>query len=204
MIVEWKRERGSPPRLLLIIDGECVRKIGERILSERDALSLPDSEREVLEQALSSCEEKGGMRLALSLLSKQAYHSSKLREHLKKHFVSSRIIEKIITDLTSKGFLNDEEWTQRRIDTLRSRGKSNREISCTLRVVGETFLEGISDAEALEKIIRKKYSKILHTEVTPEERAKVYRALLRRGFSLQDIHNFLYKNSDNSIMKKRS
>lgn len=200
MIVEWKREGGSPPRLLLIIDGEVVRRVGERILSEREALSLPDFSREAFEQALSSFEEKGGMRIALSLLSKQAYHSSKLKEHLKKHCVASGVIEKIIQDLTLKGFLNDEEWVERRVETLRSRGKSNREISFKLKAVKETPLKLGSDVDALEKIIRKKYSKILHAEVTHKEKVKVYNSLLRRGFSLQDIQNFLYKNSKKSII----
>jgi SOS response regulatory protein OraA/RecX len=181
----WKRAPGN--KLLLLVGGEEVLRVSLRIVSANEAFSLSELSPEAIDKALIPFEEKGGMRLAISLLSKQACHSNKLREHLKKHYIRPSIIEKIIAECTKNTFLNDAAWVERRVETLRSRGKSSREISFRLKSVQEKASNLGSDAEALEKIIRKKYVKLLHPDLTQKDKAKIFNALLRRGFSLQDV-----------------
>ena len=188
MKIEWKEEKQA---IVLLRDGEEVRKISPRIISSRDLSGISASTWEAFEQSLSLLEEKGGVRLALRSLSRKSYHSQQMREVLRKHFLPEPIIETVISWCLEKGYLDDKLWEEQRIASLRARGKSTKDILFRLSKQGIDSQFSEDETEVLGKLILKKYPALLRKDLPYKEKAKTIQALLRRGFSLQDIQKFL-------------
>jgi regulatory protein len=188
MKIEWKEDKR---RILLFRDGEEVRALSPRIVSARDLSGISAQSWEAFVSALSLLEEKGAMRLVLTALARRSYHSQQIRELLTKHFLSDQVIETILSFCQEKGYVNDQEWEEGRISYLRSRGKSARDISFRLRQKGIHASFAQDDQEVLKKLIEKKYPALLREGLPFKEKAKSIQALLRRGFSLEDIQKFL-------------
>jgi SOS response regulatory protein OraA/RecX len=188
MKIEWKEEK---QRIFLFLDGEHVRTVSSRIVSSRELSGISDVTWDAFERSLSLLEQKGGMRLAYSSLARKSCHSQQIRELLSKHFLSEQVIENIVSFCHEKGYLNDQEWEAARIANLRTRGKSSKDIAFRLRKQGIASSFTRDDQEVLEKLIQKKYPALLQEDIPFKEKAKYIQALLRRGFSLQDIQKFL-------------
>lgn len=191
MKIEWKEEKGLQPKILLLRDGERVRTISPRVISLRDVAAIHVSTWEEFEEALLILEEKGGIRLALSSLSRRSYPSQKLRDLLKKHFLHDVTVDKIITWCMEKGYLDDTSWVEQRISSLRARGKSSQDISYRLRREGIHSSLQDDDTAVLKKLIQKKYPQLLQQDLPYKEKAKAIQSLLRKGFSLQDIQELI-------------
>jgi SOS response regulatory protein OraA/RecX len=200
MNIEWREEKGVPPRVLLLRDEEEIRRVSLRIVSLQDLTSLSHHSGDDFGRELSLLEEKGAMRLALSTLARKACHSHQIHTLLKKHFVSEEISRKILSLFREKGYLDDDFWTKGRISSLRARGKSSREIAFRLKREGISHSALGNDEDVLARLISKKYPSLLEKNLSQKDQAKIFRALLRRGFSLQNIQKFLSNKSSFSYI----
>ena len=200
MYISFVQEKGFPKRTAIFVDGEQKRKVGACIIPLRELESIQHEDR-FFEQ-LHDLEVKGAMRYALFCLARQALHSQKLEKSLQRHSVSAEVIATVVESCRKKGFLNDEEWVAQKVKKWQSQGKSVADIQARLRRegIGRGALL-IDDKASLERIIARRYPKLLDENTPFKDRIRAFQALQRRGFSPQIVKEFLQNKSVNCIME---
>lgn len=123
---------------------------------------------------------------AFSLLAKKSYFSKELEKKLLEKGFSIEEIQKLIIDLKSQGWLNDEELAERFVERQKSRGYGAKVIAHKLREKAGFSCEIAESKETALNLIKKKYLKDL-----PHKKNKVIAALLRRGYSYDLIKTVL-------------
>ena len=135
---------------------------------------------------------------ALRCLSRQSYHSSRLKQLLIDRRVSKKIIEKIIEEMVRIGFLMDEAW----IDSFIKRQIKKESLSLALlklkaKKIPAQELEqaklrwsdDLNTSEVLSNLLQTKYRKMNLNDY--KIRAKVIQSLLRKGFQYNEINAIL-------------
>lgn len=191
MTCEWRLKKGRPHRAQLYVNGELVKEVSLRIVSWREIVLLQSRPFPQCLEALAPLEEQGALRVAIERLAHQAYHSTALKGLLARHCVSEEIAARVIAYCASKGYLNDNEWVSQRLRGLRARGKSTQAIKADLWRRGVEACVPEADIDALRVVVGKKYPQFLQKDLPPQERARILRALCRRGFSFSVIQKFL-------------
>lgn len=131
---------------------------------------------------------------AFALLAKKAYFSKQLKLKLSEKGYPQNEIEELISDLTQRGWLNDQELAGRYIEQQKQRGYGSRMIAFKLKEKAGFLEIPIAESEeALMELIKRRYLKDL-----PEKKAKVINSLLRRGYSYDLICNVLREIKDGS------
>ena len=179
---------GSPKRAQLLVDGEPVKRVSCSIVSLSDLSSLP--EEKPLER-LRELEVKGGIRYALAFLSRRSAHSKTLEQALRRHFLESGVISEVIAYCKQQGWLDDESWIERHAEVWQAKGKSPLAIQAYLRSKGITADLSLDEQTALAALIKRKFPQLLSSNLSYPERARILRALQRRGFSLSAIQQLL-------------
>lgn len=189
MNITWEEIAGSPRRVQLSADGEPIRRLSCSIVPLRVLSSIAQTDGFFV--SLQEHERKGVLRYALYQLSRRSMHSSALEKALQRHCVGPELIEVAVEYCRSHGFLNDESWIERRVETWQARGKSPAAIKAQLRVVGVRLDQTLDERQPLRVLIQRKYPKLLESDLSYEEKAKIFQALQRRGFSFSAIQEVL-------------
>ena len=129
---------------------------------------------------------------ASSLLARRSYFSKELKTKLLEKGYPQDEIKNLLAELTKRGWLNDQELAKRYCERLQQRGYGPRLITLKLREkAGSLDIEPLEESEeAVLSLIRKRYM--------PIQRDKVFRALLRRGFSFELINKALARICEES------
>lgn len=111
--------------------------------------------------------------------------------------ISPKLAEKLIEELASQNFINDEEfaawWVEQR-HSFRPKGKTAIKLELLKKAVDKEVIvrvlerkkEEISELELAQEVVRKKIS--LYKNETPEvKKRKVTGLLLRRGFDWETV-----------------
>lgn len=131
-------------------------------------------------------------RYAFRLLSKKSYHSNELLSKLLRVGFPEATGEQVIPSLRASGYIDDSAYCQRKVDSMTRSGKSPKEIAFRLKQKGVKTLSCQGDEdEAFRLCLNKKYPAWKTMITQPLLRAKLYRALLRRGFSLECVQKNL-------------
>ena len=129
---------------------------------------------------------------ALHLLEKQDYTTAKLKEKLKRDAYPDSIIQKTLSYLTERGFLDDKGYAQRYAE-LYCKRQSRRMISAKLLQKGipKEYIEcalmnALSDERQMIRAFlnKKNYNASCASD---KEKQRLVRALLYRGYSFEDI-----------------
>lgn len=126
----------------------------------------------------------------------------KLSQFSIKRGISSKILDKVLTDLTSQNFINDAEFIKWWVEQRRSfRPKGQRAIRLELlqkgidketieKVLSEDTEEKTSEYDLAMKVVNKK---IQYFKNLPKEKIKIKTRdlLLRRGFDWEVIHKVI-------------
>jgi SOS response regulatory protein OraA/RecX len=179
---------GSPKRVQLCVDGEPVKKISCSIVPLTDINSLPE---ERLLERLHELELRGGIRYALAHLSRQSTHSKALERALRRHCLEPSVIAEIITYCTRQGWLDDAAWLERHVEAWQAKGKSPQAIAAYLRSKGVSSDLRLDEQAALRAIIDRRFPQLLSPDLAYPDRARIFRSLQRRGFSLSAVQRFL-------------
>ncbi len=122
-----------------------------------------------------------------SLLSRRAHFTKELREKLRQRGYPLKEIEPLLQQLTELGYLDDKELAKSLIEKLRRKGYGAKVIAYKLfEKAGSLNIEIEESDEGLERLIQTRYLKDLL-----ENREKVIRALLRRGYPYSLIEKHL-------------
>jgi len=122
------------------------------------------------------------------LLAKRSYFSKELAKKLEDKGYPKKEIESLISELTKRGWLNDQELAKRFIQRQKEKGYGGKVIAWKLKEKGGEMGAFIEDSEEdIKSFLQKRYRKDL-----PEKKQKVIAALMRRGFSYDLINKTLH------------
>lgn len=185
---------GRPQQRVIFIEGEPWRTIDTTVMGRR--LSLPSSypSLDAWTHRFAEIEHQAAKSYALRQLARRELSSFELQQILQHKLVSSPIIDQVITELSTSGYVNDDDWIQRFIafqsarsqgpdairHKLRQKGLPEEQIEAALRP-----LQTESIQEAIQKLLQTRYRSRDLSDY--RERQKVVAALARRGFCLDDI-----------------
>ena len=133
-------------------------------------------------------EEKFAWKKAVNLLSRRAYFSTELRQKLETAGFSSDIVDAVITKCRQAGYIDDEERARRMVEMWERKGYGPARIRLELQKRGvKASIPIANNAQYISRYIEK------HLPATPtqQQKAKIIRALLRRGFSHEMIYTAL-------------
>ncbi|MCI8835460.1 MAG: regulatory protein RecX [Ruminococcus sp.] len=135
---------------------------------------------------------------AMHLLTDMARTEKGLREKLRHNLYPEDIIEETLAYVRSFGYLDDTRYAQNFIES-RKTSKSRKELYAALRQKGvsaEIIEQAFSscypeetEQEAIRHLLRKK--RIDPSQISREERQKLYGYLARKGFSYEVVRSAL-------------
>lgn len=132
---------------------------------------------------------------ALYKLSRQAMPTKKLVEYLQKKGYSSDDIDAVVEECIRNKWLDDDAWIAMKVKSLLVRHKSRKEMLFYFFRYGfqkeqvEPFLPEDTQ-EALRTLIEKRYPALLDATADRKAQNKAMNALLRRGFSFDEIMKY--------------
>lgn len=188
MGIELVLEEGCVPYWKVCVEGELYARI-KKSAFPRASFQQAVRERESLHEIFFFLAK----RYAFRLLSKKSYHSQELLSKLTGVGFPTEAGERVILSLQESGYVDDEAYCQRKMDSMARKGKSPKEIAFRLKQKGVKNLPIQGDEEASFRLcLSKKYPTWQDMLSQPLLRAKLYRALLRRGFSLECVQKNLH------------
>lgn len=179
-------EEGFIPFWNVRVDGQVCARIRKSAFSRA-------SFRENLEVGeITSVLTRLACLYALRLLAKQSYHSHTLRLKLTSAGFPLESSDRAIFSLQEKGYLDDAAYCQRKIEGMKRVGKSPKEIAYRLKQKGiKAGPFQTDESESLSICLNKKYPQWKTLIQEPKLRAKLFQALLRRGFSLDSVRKII-------------
>lgn len=188
----------SPSRrsvLTILLDGEPWREVHAGIFGKKPGLPSICQSEEAFEELFAKVEVQMAKRYALKRLSLQNLLSDSLARSLKEKLVSRQAVDAVIGELSSLGWLNDQEWTASFVRGQSSKKMGPRAIAGKLAskgVRGERLEAALAEAwnkgeqgEQIASLLKGKYRTRDLSDF--KERQKVIASLVRRGFELPVI-----------------
>lgn len=181
--------------LTITIDGEPWRHIHPSIFGYRPSLPKECHSIEDFTALFAKLELRQAKQYAIKRLSTMHMPSTTLVRSLKQRLVSNQVISEIIAELTSLGYLNDQEWIASFIRVQSAKKIGPKAIAQKLACKG-------LPSHQIERLLRESQStqdqkaSIAHLLATRyrtrnledfRERKKVVASLVRRGFDLSDV-----------------
>ena len=135
-------------------------------------------------------EEEGVcLNYALNLLSKSVKTEKEIIAKLKKRGYVSEIIDKVIFKLKDYGYVNDEEFAEKYINSYsKNKGKRLLKSELKLKGVSDAIIEDkfLSVENELETAIKIAEKYVKNKPVDIKTKQKCYKYLLSKGFSYDD------------------
>lgn len=196
-------KEGSRLIKTIYVDGEPWRDIHYKIFG-RSPVFPEEMEREQFHVYFISQEYAKAKKYTLDCLALRSYPSKQLEKLLERHLVSSDTIQKILADCVRLGYLNDEAWMESFV-----KGQLARRISPQM-IIFKLMQKGISKSYAQEQVglfsdriqVSQSITHLLKTKYKNKnlqdfkEKQKVFGALMRKGFSPEDIKQALKNETD--------
>lgn len=183
----WQVDDTQPQMLVLSIDevyyGKWKRKWADRIQDKLASLSSYEG----LREQIARWEEELGWKEALNMLSRKACFSSEIRKRLESSGCSPSTVDCILAKCRHAGYINDEERSLRMVELWAKKGYGPMRIRLELKK-NSVAIPRTLDHPAHSIYLSRYIGKHLPPKATRAEKAKVIRALLRRGFSLDAIY----------------
>jgi len=197
MKIEIIPKLGSLDRLNVLLDGEVWKEVHPAIFGRKTRFIAIVDEADLFSK-FNAYEFQRVRNYVIWRLSKQNYHSQEVSRLLKERLASQSTIQKVMQEFIEKGFFNDQLWVESFIRTQRKRlalpailqkmklkGLSQEEIES----VRKTWQDVDQEKLSIENLLRTRYRKKNLEEFS--EKQKVIKALLRKGFSFENIKQVL-------------
>jgi regulatory protein len=176
-------------------EGEPWRSIHISIFGKNPSLPKQNSTLEEFEKEFTKIEYRLAKAYAIKRLAAMSMPSSTLEQSLKKKLVSIDTIDKILRELESLGYLNDEEWIKSFVRVQLRKKRGPKAILAKLAAKGlpsETIEEHAKQlvveqdqTSVIQDLLKTKYK---HKNLSDyREKQKVLASLVRRGYDISDI-----------------
>lgn len=203
-IISYQKKEGRLGVLTVLVDEDPWRDIHTQIFGKKPVLHMCCKTLSELETQFPSLEYKGALAYSMKRLSLKSQPSSELTQCLQERLVSESTIERIISEVTQLGYINDQDWLESFVRRQIARNLGPQAIAMKLRAKGisreqsEEILNQLSSSsatqEGISRLLETKYrTKDLRDYKTKE---KVIAALIRKGFAFQDIIQVMSKNNE--------
>ncbi len=189
IVTDIKPQAKNSKRVNLYLNGKfyCGLELFT-VMKHRVKIGNDYTEKEIID--IQIAEEEGVcFNYALNLLSKSVKTEKEIITKLKKRGYVSEIIDKVIFKLKDYGYVNDEEFAEKYINSY-SKNKGKRLLKNELKLKGvsdaiieDKFLSVENELETAIKIAEK-YVKNKPTDIKTKQ--KCYKYLLSKGFSYDD------------------
>lgn len=172
----------------LVLDSDFA---AECFLSEGDTINEDEAE-----ELLINSERRRAVKRGYYYLSFSDYSSGEMRTKLKTARFSDDAADFAVEKITAAGYIDDERYASHLAERYLSGGNSRREAVykiCQKQIAKETAQNavdalGFDDEAQIARLIQKKYAEKLNSK---ENYQKVFAALMRKGFSCEDIKRVL-------------
>jgi len=184
-------------KLSVFVDGELFCYLHPTIFGRKIKLEAENIDQ--LREKLKALELSGAKRYILKRLSEKSYHSLEISKLLKDKDISKDVIESLLVKCKEWGFINDEQWLESYIFSLKRQKRGDRLIAMKLKGKGlddrdiYNALESLKDHKAtasnIHRLLDSRYrSRDLGNL---KEKNKVIASLMRQGFNYSDIAQVL-------------
>lgn len=196
-----KKMEGRAGVLTVYIDDEPWRDIHTSIFGKKPNIPTDCTTLNEWEERFQQLEYRGALQYALKRLSVKNQPSTELKAQMEKHLVSEGIIKRIISECKSLGYINDEDWLKSFVKHQISRNQGPHSIVMKLRAKGisqnaaEELVRTLNGNETQQEQIKQLLSKRYRNRDLTDRgtRDKVIAALMRRGFSFDQIRTAMHK-----------
>jgi len=196
-----KQQVKNPERVSIFVDGKYAFSLS---LDELVAEKVKNGQE--LDQAelrrLKKLSDDGKLRTrALAWLLNRPHSERELRDYLRRKKAEEELTERLVGDLTKKGYVDDQKYARWLVE-LRSRaGKSNRAIRSELfskgvsrEVIDEVLKASNNEEQRLKKLVAKKRQSLRYKN----DDLKLAKYLTSQGFSYGLVREVLkVEGSDN-------
>jgi len=145
-------------------------------------------------------EYKNCYQRALSLLSRRAYFTKKLKDKLKSLDFSPDLIDQVILELTDKKYLNDQEYAKSKILSWKMKGIGPHQIKNKLQILNLKYSDFINQESNIESETIDESKNILNYLLKSKQlfleriksnpltfKEKLYRHLIYKGHEISEI-----------------
>lgn len=189
IVTDIKPQAKNSKRVNLYLDGKfyCGLELFT-IMKHRVKIGNDYTANEIID--IQIAEEEGVcLNYALNLLSKSVKTEKEIIAKLKKRGYVSEIIDKVIFKLKDYGYVNDEEFAEKYINSYsKNKGKRLLKSELKLKGVSDAIIEDkfLSVENELETAIKIAEKYVKNKPVDIKTKQKCYKYLLSKGFSYDD------------------
>jgi regulatory protein len=199
MIVTTEIDPVKKKVLIVYLDEEPFRELSISIFTKKPSIPKKVESLEDLDEVILQLEIKGAKRYILNKLTQKSYHSAEITNFLNKNMVSEETIERVISDCTRYGYVNDKEWIESYVRRERDKKRGPQWIEGKLRQKKipleeiHLALEETDDGEAqrdqIFRLISTRYR--ARNLLDYREREKTIGALIRRGYDVNLVREVI-------------
>ena len=152
---------------------------------------------EVFEQVCLASEKALALRQSFTYLARRVHTQKELAQKLRKKGYSKEIIDPVLEELLSRGFIDEENFAELFIHSRKRKlvGKKRLNYELAQRGLAAETIEnaldeaGLDDAAICLQAAEKKYKLLKNTPDKQKLRQKLSQHLARKGFSWEHISN---------------
>ena len=189
IVTDIKPQAKNSKRVNLYLDGKfyCGLELFT-VMKHRVKIGNDYTANEIID--IQIAEEEGVcLNYALNLLSKSVKTEKEIIAKLKKRGYVSEIIDNVIFKLKDYGYVNDEEFAEKYINSYsKNKGKRLLKSELKLKGVSDAIIENkfLSVENELETAIKIAEKYVKNKPVDIKTKQKCYKYLLSKGFSYDD------------------
>lgn len=190
-VTDIKQQQRRKDRYSIYVDGKYSFALSESgLLSSNISVGQELKNQELEELKKFSAEDKAVYRV-LDLIARRPRSGGEIRDYLRLKKYSEEEIEKTLNTLSDKGYIDDEDFARRWVDSRRLlKPISNRKLRLELmqKKVDSEIIQRIleenetDEVETIKKLIAKKQRQTRY-----QDKQKLMQFLIRQGFNYPDI-----------------
>ncbi len=209
-ITDIKPKSKKSRRYLIFVDDKLTTEVNEEVIATLGLRRNQPITPERLAQIATAQQDSEVRQAAMNLLDYRARTRQELLRRLRRKKLPEDSIQRVIADLAAKGLIDDHQFAQQMVDSLRRRTDLSKQaivnklrqagVDCetTAAVINEELADYDERSHA-EQAAAKHIRKLANLEPTVQRR-RLYSYLQRRGFShhviIEVIQQLLLEEDD--------
>lgn len=198
-ITAIKQQVKNPERVSVFVDGKYSFSLSlDELLQQRLKQGQELDEPSLKKLQKLSTDGKLRMR-ALEWITSRPHSTKEFKDYLRRKKVEPEQVEPLVVSFAEKGYLNDEYFANWFAEGRRAKNKSTRAITAELRSKGidQVTIQNIvsEDEKSSEKVALQATLNKLRMRPRYQDKNKLVRYLLSKGFSYTDIKTALADDS---------
>lgn len=201
VITKIEKQKKNRNRWNLYVDDEFACGISEDSFLKFGLRTNDEISEDTLDEIKKFDEYQFAKKSALDFLSYRIRSTAEIRDKLKSKKVSADSIEKTVKHLTKIGLIDDEEFARQLVQSKMGNKPSGKSVirqklfqkgitkDTAEKVIGEIYT-GSREKELISEVYSK-YEKKLKVLDRYQKRRKAFEVLMRKGFDLDSINEFL-------------